>query len=171
MGWDKIFYINREKSFFPYFIDFAFENEKVAVEIDGSQHLEEDRKNRDFEKDKLLKNKGWQVIRIPESKIKYDIDDVFSQLLKILNGVEKNDVCMTGIVKEKKKYIKKQKNSNGLTDEQIKSIKDQRRVERPPYEQLRNEVSKLGLEGVGRKYGVSGASIKKWVNYYEKYEK
>jgi arylsulfatase len=54
-GLDKKYSIVREYSVFPYFIDFAFVNEKVAVEIDGSQHLLPERKDRDDKKDELLK--------------------------------------------------------------------------------------------------------------------
>lgn len=43
---------------FPYFIDFAFVDLKIAIEIDGSQHLLKDRKQRDELKDKLLTNNG-----------------------------------------------------------------------------------------------------------------
>jgi hypothetical protein len=42
---------------------------------------------------------------------------------------------------------------------------------RPPFEELKMEVKSLGLEGVGRKYGVTGNSIKKWIKTYEKYGK
>lgn len=41
---DKKYYIEREKSFFPYFADFAFEQLKLVIEIDGSQHLEKKQK-------------------------------------------------------------------------------------------------------------------------------
>ncbi|HWT94504.1 MAG TPA: hypothetical protein VN238_16030 [Solirubrobacteraceae bacterium] len=43
-----------------------------------------------------------------------------------------------------------------------------RRVERPPYERLLAEVEQLGWEGTGRKYGVSGNAIRKWVRWYER---
>jgi hypothetical protein len=42
-----------------------------------------------------------------------------------------------------------------------------RKVERPPYEQLTAEVAELGWSAVGRKYGVSGNAIRKWVRAYE----
>ena len=42
-----------------------------------------------------------------------------------------------------------------------------RRVERPPYEQLRREVAQLGWSAVGREYGVSDNAIRKWVRQYE----
>jgi hypothetical protein len=42
-----------------------------------------------------------------------------------------------------------------------------RRVERPPYEQLRREVAELGWSAVGRRYGVSDNAVRKWVRRYE----
>jgi uncharacterized protein YjcR len=47
------------------------------------------------------------------------------------------------------------------------SIK-QRKVERPSIEILKKEVADLGYKAVGRKYGVSDNSIRKWIKYYEK---
>lgn len=44
-----------------------------------------------------------------------------------------------------------------------------RKVVRPSYEQLLQEVKSLGYCGTGRKYGVCNNSIKKWIKYYEKY--
>lgn len=43
---------------------------------------------------------------------------------------------------------------------------EQRKVERPEPLVLAEEVIKLGFEAVGRKYGVSGNSIKKWCKTY-----
>jgi hypothetical protein len=42
-----------------------------------------------------------------------------------------------------------------------------RRVERPPYERLRDEIERLGYSGVGRMYGVSDNAIRKWVRQYQ----
>jgi len=42
-----------------------------------------------------------------------------------------------------------------------------RRVERPPYEQLVAEIEALGYLAVGRKYGVSDNAIRKWRRAYE----
>jgi transposase-like protein len=44
----------------------------------------------------------------------------------------------------------------------------QRRVERPPYEQLKAEVESLGWSAVGRRYGVSDNAIRKWMRRYER---
>jgi hypothetical protein len=41
-------------------------------------------------------------------------------------------------------------------------------VERPPYEELMKDVWFNGYSAVGRKYGVSDNSIRKWIKFYEK---
>lgn len=66
--------------------------------------------------------------------------------------------------KEKIKNKIEQKEKN-----KINSFISRRRVERPPFEKLKEEVNKIGLESVGRKYGVSGNAIKKWIKTYQKY--
>lgn len=45
----------------------------------------------------------------------------------------------------------------------------QRKVKRPPYEQLQNEIKELGFTGTGKKYGVSDNAIRKWIKFYEKH--
>jgi hypothetical protein len=42
-----------------------------------------------------------------------------------------------------------------------------RRVERPPYETLLEETRTLGFSAVGRRYGVSGNAVRKWMRWYE----
>ncbi len=46
---------------------------------------------------------------------------------------------------------------------------NQRKVKRPPYEQLQNEIKELGFTGTGKKYGVSDNAIRKWIKFYEKH--
>ncbi len=45
--------------------------------------------------------------------------------------------------------------------------KSQRKSERPRYEDLLNEVQKIGYSAVGRKYNVSDNAIRKWIRFYE----
>lgn len=52
----------REKKVGRWFIDFAFEQKKIAVEMDGRQHAE--RLDQDKKKDEYLTSQGWKVIRI-----------------------------------------------------------------------------------------------------------
>lgn len=54
----------REFSFHRFSLDFAWPDKKFCVEIDGEQHQKfQEQKQRDIEKDKLLKEEGWIEIR------------------------------------------------------------------------------------------------------------
>jgi hypothetical protein len=43
-----------------------------------------------------------------------------------------------------------------------------RKVERPPYEKLLEEIETTSYVAVGRKYGVSDNAVRKWVRFYER---
>lgn len=45
---------------------------------------------------------------------------------------------------------------------------ESRKVERPPYEQLLEEIEATSYLAVGRKYGVSDNAVRKWVRFYER---
>jgi hypothetical protein len=45
--------------------------------------------------------------------------------------------------------------------------KDQRKVERPGFEQLKKDINALGYLATGRKYGVSDNAIRKWEKNYK----
>jgi hypothetical protein len=44
------------------------------------------------------------------------------------------------------------------------------KVPRPPYEQLLREIADDGWSAVGRRYGVSGNAVRKWVRAYERWQ-
>lgn len=54
----------------------------------------------------------------------------------------------------------------------VEKIRDwkKRVANRPPLQQLKQEVSASGYSATGRKYGVSDNAIRKWIKSYEKYE-
>jgi len=174
LGMNEKYLIVREYSIFPYFIDFAFANEKIAIEIDGSQHELPERKKKDNEKDRLLNNIGWEVIRIPASNVIYDIDNLFNDLLEkfncnkvyanvgIIKYVEYKRECLMNHCKCGNVITKKSKRCK-LCD----SIY-QRKVDRPSYKQLLKEIEETNYCEVGRKYGVCDNSIRKWIKQYEK---
>jgi uncharacterized protein YjcR len=66
------------------------------------------------------------------------------------------------------------KNKTGYCDvcyrQYLYESKTNRKVERPPYEQLKAEVRASSYVQVGKKYGVSDNAIRKWLKMYEKYE-
>lgn len=116
----------------PYFIDFAFINEKVAVELDGKHHfIHEDRIIHDNKRDKYLIDKGWKIFRI-----KYDeLNDksIDSLLLFIPDNKDKNYenrlITYNTIKNERieKKLSEKKKNEEKkklIIEHKIKEIKE-----------------------------------------------
>ena len=164
-GYDKKNLIIREYSFYPYFIDFAFINEKIAIEIDGSQHLLDNRKEHDIKKDKLLLENNWKIIRITEKEVKDNINHVFNIIDNVLNNTICNNYIKVGILKHKSSdYVKVERNFDGKSIKQIQSNLNQRKVKnRPSKDVLKNDIEKLGYMGTGRKYGVSDNTIRKWI--------
>lgn len=171
LSWEKKYSIIREFSVFPFFIDFAFINEMVAVEIDGSQHLQTERLERDKKKDELLIKKGWSVIRISEKEIKRNIEETFEKLEEILLSLSKEKKYEFGVLTLPKIKEKKEREKNGLTQSEYDRIKKSRKVERPSYEELLKLVDEIGFLATGKKYGVSDNAIRKWLRFYLKYEK
>jgi len=83
---NNIQYIHNKKEG-KYFIDFALESKMIALEIDGKQHLRDDRKSNDLLKDEFLKNIGWLVYRIPWNSINTE-DGKSTMKLKIDKFIE-----------------------------------------------------------------------------------
>lgn len=167
-GLDKKYSITREYSVFPYFIDFAFVNQMVAIEIDGSQHLLPERKESDNKKDILLNNLGWFVVRVSENEIKTNINEVFNKITSFLNEKPKVNNFKIGMVVKPKKYQKIKRNEFGFTEKQIQTIKNQRRVERPPLSVLLEQTKQMGFPKTGKLYNVSENTIRKWIKAYHK---
>lgn len=170
LKWHEKYLIIREKSCYPYFIDFAFDYQKIAIEIDGKQHENEDRKLSDNKKDNLLNELGWIVIRFTANKIKYEIDDC----IKIIEIYLKDKDSEVGVysyseIKKIKKESVKNKNKFGFSDKQRDNQLKQRSIKRPSLNQLSKDISELGFSKTGVKYNVSCNSIRNWMKMYEKY--
>lgn len=88
----------------------------------------------------------------------------------VINGQGKYcDSCFSNF---KEKYIKDGVDiTHTITPKNVENFTKQRKVERPPYEQLIKEIEETNYSAVGRKYGVSDNAIRKWVKFYEKYNK
>lgn len=121
---DKKYCIIREKCFFPYYVDFYFENIMLAIEIDGSQHNTKENKIKDHIKDQLLKNNGCTVIRITANSLIKDYKKTVDTFLKILNSDTKqnNENIQIGIFKNTE-YQEKIKAEKKLEKEKEKERK------------------------------------------------
>lgn len=75
---------------------------------------------------------------------------------------------------KKKKTLKGNKvcersENMGFTKSELEGHKNQRKVERPSYEQLLKELEESNWTQVGNKYGVSDNAVRKWIRMYEKH--
>lgn len=167
-GYDKRFLIEREKSMFPFFIDFAFTDIKLAVEIDGSQHiLNNERRQKDIIKNQTLLDNGWKVLRISEDVVKNDWK-LLSR--KIEDAINDNNITFdtVGIIKQPKQYKKVERDKNGRSKRQNEASFRQRKVvDRPTKEQLLREIIESSFTEVGRKYNVSDNTVRKWCKFYK----
>ena len=167
--YDKKYCIEREYPVYPYYIDFAFVDLKVAVEIDGSQHvLDEERIARDEDKDKALTSTGWKVLRVTENLVKTD----WATLKHKLDEVIVNDtikVDKVGIFLAKKPREKVKRGPDGFSEKMRESFLKQRKVKnRPSLKELEKLMETLSLVKIGEMYGVTDSAIRKWIKQYRK---
>lgn len=75
-----------EMSFYRYALDFAWPEKKLCIEIDGKQHLYDEKQiERDKEKDRLLKEDGWKELRLKWSYIFKNTQEALKIITNFLN--------------------------------------------------------------------------------------
>jgi very-short-patch-repair endonuclease len=70
-----------------YYLDFACEELKVAVELDGGQHNDDAAKQRDEIRTARLQQSGWRVLRFWNNEVMENIEGV---LLSIQHALTQN---------------------------------------------------------------------------------
>jgi len=155
-----------------YHLDFAITNKKIAIEIDGNQHCSDNKiVESDIRKNAYLIENGWNIIRIKWSdyqKLKREEkENYISDLLNYINNLSSNKPEIEYKDNSKGDYISCVDCGGKIWRTSIRCIKCehllQRKVERPSKDELLLMVKETSLEAVGRKYGVTGNSIKKWL--------
>lgn len=66
-----------------YIVDFCAARKKLIVELDGSQHLEQE--EYDLERTEFLKSKGYKVIRFWNNDVMNNMDSVLNVIWDTLN--------------------------------------------------------------------------------------
>jgi len=81
---DKLNGVNfrRQHAIGKYIADFCSVNEKLVIELDGSQHLEQE--DTDAERTKYLESRGYKVIRFWNTDVMNDIEGVIRSILLAL---------------------------------------------------------------------------------------
>ncbi|UCI32766.1 endonuclease domain-containing protein [Mesorhizobium sp. B4-1-4] len=65
----------------PYIVDFACSAKCLIVEVDGSQHANVDRAERDEARSAYLKRSGWTILRFWNDDVIRDIDNVCQHIM------------------------------------------------------------------------------------------
>ncbi len=158
--------IVREYSIGLFYIDFAFVNANVAVEIDGSQHwLDSDRIERDIRKEKCLKENGWRLFRIPEFKLKQSYQEITNDLLLFLSDsdiLEKkydDDIIEYEVVRKEKLNAKETKRR--LKSKKAEAMVKSRRTDFDEVYPSFGWSSKLG-----DKWGMSSQAASRYCRKY-----
>lgn len=71
-----------------FWLDFALPERKLCVEIDGSSH--NTRLDRDKRKNRMLRERGWRILRVPASLVR---DDLQKSVLKIDRWISGHNTC------------------------------------------------------------------------------
>ncbi|MBQ7836259.1 MAG: DUF559 domain-containing protein [Clostridia bacterium] len=83
--------VNRQKNIGNYIVDFFISSSKIAIEIDGRQHLMPDNKADDIERDNYLASLGIKVLRYSNKSINSNFSGVCKDILKH-TGFEYSDM-------------------------------------------------------------------------------
>ena len=75
---------NRQKVIGPYIVDFYCASAKLVIELDGSQHYEEDASTDDRTRDQWLAAQGLTVVRYPNTEIMKHFPAVCEDILRLL---------------------------------------------------------------------------------------
>ena len=83
--------VNRQKVIGSFILDFYCASAKVAIELDGSQHYEEDGREKDKKRDTYLNERGITVLR-------YSNRDVNMQFRDVCEDIERHLIHNTSSV-------------------------------------------------------------------------
>lgn len=76
--------INKQKVIGNYIVDFYCASEKIVIELDGSQHFEEQGKRYDEKRDEYLKSLGLTVLRYSNYDVNTNFYGVCTDIMKRL---------------------------------------------------------------------------------------
>ena len=79
--------IKRQERIGRYIADFYISSVRLAIELDGSQHFEENGAEYDRERDRLFSERGITVLRYPNNAVNQDFSGVCEDILQHL-GME-----------------------------------------------------------------------------------
>ena len=77
--------VNRQKVIGKYVVDFYCASAKIVIELDGSQHYDEQAREKDKARDEYLRGLGIKVLRYSNYDFNRRFDGVCADILKHIN--------------------------------------------------------------------------------------
>ena len=79
--------VNRQKVIGKYIVDFYIASSKIVIELDGSQHYEDENIVKDMQRDNYFADFGLKVLRYSNLDINQRFKDVCEDILKYIDTV------------------------------------------------------------------------------------
>lgn len=157
-------------------IDISFPDKKIGIEINGNQHYDRNGQLKNYYKDrkKLIEKEGWKLFDYHYS-VAYDETMCKKIISSLKNDYDLSNIDYSFFVKEKKEIAPcidcgaKKKWKTSLRCPKCASVNNglqKRKTTRPPHQELLKLISEKGYCAVGRMFGVSDNSIRKWLRTY-----
>ena len=84
-------HFRRQAPFGPYILDFVSFKDKLAIELDGSQHADGSQKKKDAVCDELLEREGFTVLRFWNNEVDDYLDGVWRLIMDALLAAKLRD--------------------------------------------------------------------------------
>jgi very-short-patch-repair endonuclease len=76
--------VYRQKPIGPYIVDFYAPRTTLVIEVDGSQHLDENHAERDRQRDEFLEKAGIKVLRFNSREVLEETDAVAEAIYRVM---------------------------------------------------------------------------------------
>ncbi len=77
--------VHRQKVIGKYIVDFYIASKNLVIELDGSQHYEDDHRQKDAKRDRYLESLGLQVVRYTNLDVNTHFEAVCEDIYRRLN--------------------------------------------------------------------------------------
>ncbi|UPT65853.1 MAG: endonuclease domain-containing protein [Sphingobacteriales bacterium JAD_PAG50586_3] len=92
--WDKLrrkqldnYYFRRQHSLLNYIADFYCHSKKLIIEVDGDIHNSKEAIEKDQDRDYVLKDLGYTILRFTNSEILEDVNSVTQKISEVLKSI------------------------------------------------------------------------------------
>ena len=82
------FKFRRQYPIGKYIVDFICAEKKLIIELDGSQHGDDDQKEHDFERDQWLRSQGYRVLRVWNVRVFKELPSLLDEISHYLRSDE-----------------------------------------------------------------------------------